>query len=208
MWKMVKIDCWSSLRWLSICTPQDQQRQLPFHVKVKVDCWSLFDDHWSAPMRINRGNCLFMHKWKLTCYPLFDNHWSAPSPRIKRWHPFTWRSNHLFMWRGICLFMHRGDHIFTHRGNCLFTYRDCWSSVLIVNSNVNSFNTNMQEKWIFLDFVISVWIIHPSHPKSTEAIAFSCESEKLTVDPLTAYYWFPLNNQKLNLGCSEVSLKS
>ena len=93
----VKIDCWSSLCQLSITprinrgnclfmwkltvdplyvncwSPQDKQRQLPFH--AKVDCWSSLCQLSITP-RINRDNCLFM--WKLTVDPLYVNCWSPP----------------------------------------------------------------------------------------------------------------------------------
>ena len=46
----VKVDCWSSLCWPSICPPpQDQHRWSPFHAKVKVDGWSSLCQSSSAP---------------------------------------------------------------------------------------------------------------------------------------------------------------
>ena len=52
------IDCWSSQWWSLIHPlPQDQQRWLPFHVKVKVDC-QLSQCQLLIPPRINRHDCL------------------------------------------------------------------------------------------------------------------------------------------------------
>ena len=38
--------------------PQDQQRQLPFHVKVKGNCWSSLCQLLIPPRINNRGDCL------------------------------------------------------------------------------------------------------------------------------------------------------
>ena len=59
-WKIVKVDCWSSLCWSLICPPP----------------------------RINRGNHLFTQKWKLTVDPLCINCWSAPPQDQQRQSPF------------------------------------------------------------------------------------------------------------------------
>ena len=85
---------------------QDQQRWLPFHVKVEVDCWP--SPHW--PLTLST----------LTVDPLHIDHQSAPKDQ-QRWFPFhtkvkvdCWsslcqsltplpprinRGNHLFMWK-------------------------------------------------------------------------------------------------------------
>ena len=72
------INCQSPQHWSLIC-PTDQQRQLPFHMKVKVDFWSSMRQLLIP--RINRGDHLFMQKWKFTVDPLWGDCWSLlPTP--------------------------------------------------------------------------------------------------------------------------------
>ena len=130
------------LTWSSFCHllihPQDQQRWLPFHMKVKVDYWSSLLIVDPPPARINRGNCLFTWKWKLTVDPLSI----IDSPRINSGNClFTWELTvDPLCWSLICPPQDHQRQLPFHMQRLLIL------SVSIVNSNVNSFNTNMQEK--------------------------------------------------------------
>ena len=146
-WKIVKVECWSSL------------------------CWSLIHP-W-----INRGNCLFMQKWKLTVYPLCVDCWSPPrSTDVITSVLIASASITSASITSVSI-------VSTLIINRL--YIDHWSCCL---PRINRGDCLSMWKWKLT--VYPLCVDHQS-PKSTEVIAFSHESERLTVDPFPAYHWSP-----------------
>ena len=85
----MKVTSWLLFPYEAIVNPPNQQRWSPFHAKVKVDCWSSL--RWSSipHPRINRGNCLFTRKLKLTVDTLWGDRWFPPDQQ--RHCLFTWK---------------------------------------------------------------------------------------------------------------------
>ena len=78
----VKVECWSSLHWLSICCPPGSTEVITFSCKSESSVLILSASIINPP-RINRDDRLSMRKWKLTVDPLCIDRQSPPRSRQK-----------------------------------------------------------------------------------------------------------------------------